>query len=211
MNIEIHIINFLSNNLISSLKKTFTFVSMIFTIACVLETIIVIWILEIEKGIENQELCLGKKSFNKTTLDEVEQQQQEEVEEAPLEGSNDKEEFFSLVSRGDSKFNIDSDMDEKDYQDAVKKECVESVVNKDMEAVIKASNHEHIGRWRKTRVVKLFTTKLEGLDDFRTRLDLIFLIMMPLAYALFVILMFASNMFFWDDNMLYSSFFSGDD
>lgn len=161
-----------------------------------METIIVIWILEIEKIIAEKELSRSK-GINKTSMDGVEEQ-----EGASLAESKNNEEFFSLVSHEDGKFNIESDINEEEVQNVVKKERIESG-NEDKET-INVSDHEDVGRWRNTRLVKIFTTKLEGLEDLRTRLDFIFLIMMPLIYVCFAISMFARNKH-WDDDA-YSNF-----
>jgi hypothetical protein len=164
--------------------NSFNLVSMMFTLAGIFETIAIFILLGVLSRRQNK-IC-------------------EEKEE--------EKEYESLV------FNATTSLNQEEDDDCVHQQQENAIETKEIgqlcdnaspdlldtersqhEAVTDLNGVKKLNSWRDIKLIGVFTTKLNGISDLTERMDLVCLHMLPLAYTIFIIVMFVTNSQWSDD------------
>jgi hypothetical protein len=144
------------------------FISLLFTLFGILETIVILWI-----------LTMSAKVKRKT------------------DGEND-EEHDSLLSND---VDINNGNDNSNGNDNDSGQISMEITNANEESN-EGNQHQQSSTstsWKDYRFVRLFTKKVHGVEDFTKRVDMVCIVVIPILYFVFIIVMFAGNSA-WDDN-----------
>ena len=154
--------------------NSFNFVTMIFTLFGIVETLLLLWYYTVKERMieeENEE----KKRMKKNNHD----------------GEHD-----SLISGLEFHEDQNNGMNKNDELDSSGGDAVNEVKNEEKTTSRNESNErKNVSIWRQRLKYPfaIFTKKVEGPRDFVNRIDRLALFILPISYFIFCIVMFASN------------------
>ena len=145
---------------------------MLFTLCGIVETLLILWYYTVKERMI----------------------QEENEKKKRMESSNSDREHDSLISGLDFNDDQNSDMNKNDELDSMVSDGEDEEKNEeDTRSKNESIERKNVGMWRHSlkQTYEIFTKKVEGPRGFVDRIDRLVLIILPISYLIFFIIMFA--------------------